>query len=321
MPSLWGLILTTTLQDQDNGDTSSTGPVVPEGSGAVAGEVLPERSDEPTGDGNGSRELHEVADGSGPSVSDDDHSDQHNTLPDGEQPDLYDQPRRRGGGVRKAEQLRGSDKPRLGQYKRKVPHQQHPGEHREDSGDSPVQSTSHGTEEGVRRDKQDGPVPTIQHPVVPRINVEKTNRRKHEVIPLEIPANKVSKWWPLIRGGIEEVLGRNSPGLIPEDVYSFLAQKRAWLVIAVNKETKKYEGFVILAEELPNVFLDVPDMLIWIAYSKVPGTALKLFPHIEKAAKKNGYKRIAFHSARDGWQKRAKAYGFSLTERVYHKRL
>ena len=225
------------------------------------------------------------------------------------------------GGVRKAEQLRGSDKPRLGHYNRKVPHQQHPGEHREDSGDSPVQSTSHGTEEGVRRDKQDGPVPTIQHPVVPRINVEKTNRRKHEVIPLEIPANKVSKWWPLIRGGIEEVLGRNSPGLIPEDVYSFLAQKRAWLVIAVNKETKKYEGFVILAEELPNVFLDVPDMLIWIAYSKVPGTALKLFPHIEKAAKKNGYKRIAFHSARDGWQKRAKAYGFSLTERVYHKRL
>jgi hypothetical protein len=144
---------------------------------------------------------------------------------------------------------------------------------------------------------------------------------RSDVVPLEVSVQHLSKWWPIIRSGVEEVVQKNSPSLIPEDVYSLLRQGRAWLIIAVNADTKKYEGFIILCEELPNSFASEVDLLIWIAYSKIPGTAELLFPKIEAAAKKQGYKRIAFHSHRDGWVRKAKSYGFKLTERVFHKRL
>lgn len=305
------MILTTTPQEQDNGDSNSTGPVVPSDDGTVASEVLPERTDEPTGDGISTEQCDSVANGNDTSVSDDDYSEQHSSLPDGEHDNNDDQSGHGRFGTGSSEQLSSSDTDSSKRRSRNG--REHSGERNDDT----EQGVSFGGEKASGGNVEDGPVP----PVISRVVRSGLDKRRHEVIPLEIQASKVSKWWPLIRGGVEEVLGKNSPGLIPEDVYSFLVQQRAWLVIAVNKETKRYEGFIVLAEELPNAFVEVPDVLIWIAYSKVPGTAVKLFPHVEKAAKNKGYKRIAFHSARDGWIRRAKTFGFSLTERVYHKRL
>ena len=168
---------------------------------------------------------------------------------------------------------------------------------------------------GQRGDASDRPEPlraNKQADLVPR---------KWGVMPIEIPPAKLGHWWPIIRGGVEDVIHKGTPNFLPEDVYSFIKESRAWLIICVNQKTKAYEGFVVLTEELPNTFCTDPDLLIWLAHSKVPGSAELLFPKIEKAAKDKGYKRIAFHSERNGCVKRAKTYGFSLTERVFHKKL
>jgi hypothetical protein len=76
-----------------------------------------------------------------------------------------------------------------------------------------------------------------------------------------------------------------------------------------------------LAQSALNNFATKPEMLIWVAYSKVPGAAESTLAKVETIAKNLGFGYIVFHSPRDGWKRRAKALGFTLRERVYEKKL
>lgn len=130
----------------------------------------------------------------------------------------------------------------------------------------------------------------------------------------------ISRWWPLVRSGIDYVIEKTKAPFIAEDVYAYCVKDEAWLIVTYTKKGD-YAGCVVVAQAALNNFATKPEMLIWVAYSKVPGAAESTLAKVEIVAKSLGFGYIVFHSPRAGWKRRAKHLGFTLRERVYEKKL
>lgn len=137
----------------------------------------------------------------------------------------------------------------------------------------------------------------------------------------KVEAKDLHNWWPIVRSGVEYVIEKTRPRFIAEDVFSYCRRNEAWLFVTHEKGTRKYAGCVVVGQSKAEEFVDKPEMLIWIAYSKTPGAADFTLKKVEAIAKKLGFGYIIFHSPREGWTRRAKDLGFSLRERVYQKKL
>jgi hypothetical protein len=145
-------------------------------------------------------------------------------------------------------------------------------------------------------------------------------RQVDEFTSFRVDPKNVKTWWPIVRSGIEYVIEKTKAPFIAEDVYSYCSRDEAWLIVTYDKQNR-YAGCVVVAQSALNNFATKPEMLIWVAYSKVPGAAESTLAKVETIAKNLGFGYIVFHSPRDGWKRRAKALGFTLRERVYEKKL
>ena len=137
----------------------------------------------------------------------------------------------------------------------------------------------------------------------------------------KVEGKDLQNWWPLVRSGVEYVIEKTRSRFMAEDVFSYCRRNEAWLFVTHEKNSRKYAGCVVVGQAKYDDFIDQPEMLIWVAYSKTPGAAEFTLKKIEGIAKKLGFGYIIFNSPRDGWTRRAKALGFSLRERIYQKKL
>lgn len=128
-------------------------------------------------------------------------------------------------------------------------------------------------------------------------------------------------FWPLLKPGIERVLRKTSPSFIVEDVYNYLMQDLAWVIICFEKSTKKYAGFVVVSKSNEDHFSSAKDMLLWLAYAEVKGAVESTLKTVETMSKGMGFKCVIFHSSRKGWARRAESLGFKVREVVYSKKL
>ena len=118
-----------------------------------------------------------------------------------------------------------------------------------------------------------------------------------------IPVDQLRNWWGTIRPGLEKVKTRSPENWIVEDVYTDCFNQKAmlWVVLKDNH----FEGFFILqpmGEELH----------VWAAWTlkndyQLVDSGLK---YIKDMARQAGVKYLSFSSHRQGWQRRAKDYGF-----------
>ena len=136
---------------------------------------------------------------------------------------------------------------------------------------------------------------------------------------VQIPTGKVTRWWDLIRGGIETIIAKNRITFRPEDVYVTLAKNAATLCLTLDSRGM-YAGFTILTQER-NPFTQENYLMVWFAYSKVRGASEGTMPHLEKIGRELGYSLLIMHSPRKGWERTAVKLGFSLREVVWQKRL
>lgn len=137
---------------------------------------------------------------------------------------------------------------------------------------------------------------------------------------LKVDPKDLPTYWPFVLSGIEYVIEKTNPNFVPEDVYNYCARGEAWLIVTYTKK-KEYAGFVVVAQSALDNFSSKPELLLWVAYSKIPGAAKSTVAKLEILAKKLGFGYIVFHSPRKGWVRHAESMGFSLRERVYHKKL
>lgn len=137
----------------------------------------------------------------------------------------------------------------------------------------------------------------------------------------KIDIENIRGFWPLVRPGIEKVLKKTSPSFIVEDVYNYLMQDIAWIIICFERSTKKYAGFVVVSRSNEDHFSTSSDMLLWLAYSEIQGAVESTLKRVEEMAKGMGFKCVIFHSSRKGWTRRAESLGFKIRERVYSKAL
>ena len=79
-------------------------------------------------------------------------------------------------------------------------------------------------------------------------------------------------------------------------------------------------GHVVLGQEADG-FTSSKTLMIWTAFSKVPGAALDTMPVIDSIAKERGYDYITMHSPRKGWLRHAESLGFKLREHVFARKV
>jgi hypothetical protein len=129
------------------------------------------------------------------------------------------------------------------------------------------------------------------------------------------------KYYPLIVNDLLTVLKKSKSPLKPSQIIDVIEQDRAWLVVCFQRDTKKYLGFVIVSQEPVDQFTGGRSFLVWFAICSEPGASKVVFEELEKMASELGYTDIVMRSSRPGWERLAKAYGFSLKERIYMKNL
>lgn len=135
-----------------------------------------------------------------------------------------------------------------------------------------------------------------------------------------VDPDQVERWWPLVEKGVEYVINKTKAPFTASDVKGYCVKNFAWLIITSDMEGA-YAGCTVVAESDLDNFSKRREMLIWVAYSKVPGAAEYTTERLETVAKDHGFGYLVFHSPRPGWVRRAKKLGFTLRERVYEKKL
>jgi hypothetical protein len=118
-----------------------------------------------------------------------------------------------------------------------------------------------------------------------------------------VPQQEIRNWWPTIKPGLDEIKEKSPEPWIVEDVYVDLFNQKSMLWVAL--ENKHFVGFFVL-QPLGH------ELHIWAAwaiendYKKVE----KGLEFIKKMARNSDVKYLTFSSHRQGWQRRAKHYGF-----------
>ena len=118
-----------------------------------------------------------------------------------------------------------------------------------------------------------------------------------------VPQQEIRNWWPTIKPGLDEIKQKSPGPWIVEDIYVDLFNQKSMLWIAL--ENMHFVGFFVLqpaGQELD----------IWAAwalendYQRVE----KGLQFIKNMAKHSNVKYLTFSSQRQGWQRKAKQYGF-----------
>lgn len=143
---------------------------------------------------------------------------------------------------------------------------------------------------------------------------------------LLVRRHDVTHFWPLVKDGVEYVRGKTHPSWQAQDVYKYLIDGNAWLLITMKDE--RMAGFVILGPKDPCPFTGRRDMLLWIAYSKVKGTTEATMPRLVELARGAGFHALIYQSPRFGYLSRrtgskkqltgvAEKLGFEVREITY----
>lgn len=118
----------------------------------------------------------------------------------------------------------------------------------------------------------------------------------------------IRSWWPIVRGGVEEVFRKDLHEAIPEDVYASLKSGAAQLFVGFSG--RKYCGFLVCMRQAETLF-------VWLAYAVSQKVAGAFYPKLKEIAKAGGMKKLRFESARKGWAKVAATYGFKESATIY----
>lgn len=118
-----------------------------------------------------------------------------------------------------------------------------------------------------------------------------------------IDSQELRKWWATVKPGLEKIKSKSPGNWIIEDVYTDCFNQKSLLFVGI--ENNRYQGFFILQPLGETLHL-------WAAYSlensyDVVKNALE---YIKGMASSANVKFITFSSHRQGWAKRAAAYGF-----------
>lgn len=118
-----------------------------------------------------------------------------------------------------------------------------------------------------------------------------------------VPQQEIRNWWPTIKPGLDEIKLKSPEPWIVEDVYVDLFNQKSMLWIAL--ENMHFVGFFIL-QPLGH------EVHVWAAWTlendyQLVDSGLK---YIKDMARQAGMKYLTFSSHRQGWQRRAKDYGF-----------
>ena len=118
-----------------------------------------------------------------------------------------------------------------------------------------------------------------------------------------IDSQELRKWWATIKPGLEKIKSKSPENWIIEDVYTDCFNQKSLLFVGI--ENNRYQGFFILQPLGETCHL-------WAAYTlennyDVVKNALE---YIKSMASSGNVKYITFSSHRQGWTKRAVAYGF-----------
>jgi hypothetical protein len=138
----------------------------------------------------------------------------------------------------------------------------------------------------------------------------------------------VDRFWPLVDDGVEYVISRTHPSWVAQDVYQYLVDGRAWLLITMKD--RRMAGFVIAGPRDACPFTGRRDLLLWIAFSKVRGAAEATMPQIRQLARMAGFHALILHSPRLGYLSKrgdskngkkltgvAEKLGFHMREVIY----
>jgi hypothetical protein len=118
-----------------------------------------------------------------------------------------------------------------------------------------------------------------------------------------IPVDQLRNWWPSVRPGLDKIKTRSPENWIPEDVYTDCFNQKAMLWVIL--ENNHFVGFFIL-QPMGDT------MHVWAAWTlennyQIVESGLK---YIKDICRQGNVKYLTFSSHRQGWQRRAKQFGF-----------
>lgn len=93
--------------------------------------------------------------------------------------------------------------------------------------------------------------------------------------------------WEAIVPGVQTVLDQVPGRYRPEDVYAALVNGSAWLYRGAG-------GFVVLQAR-------GGELLVWLAFSAVPGAVARYQAELDELARAGGFRRLVMESNRAGW--------------------
>ena len=114
--------------------------------------------------------------------------------------------------------------------------------------------------------------------------------------------------WDWVRQGLERIRSKGHTEWIVEDIYCDCYEQRSMLWVFHDENDK---GFAILQPNGKNLH-------VWCAYGiMADGKVEECLQHIINIAKQGGCENLTFMSYRKGWEKKARALGFTPTTWQY----
>lgn len=131
-----------------------------------------------------------------------------------------------------------------------------------------------------------------------------------------VPAPFIDKWWGAILPELKRLEEKAPSGWAPARVRDYIMARHVGLFVLLHEG--EYSGFFIIANEKDGLSGEM-QVIIWMAHTLRPGGGEAGYKLIEELARSWGCAKILFHSARDGWLRRAESMGFRLVTRTYEK--
>lgn len=131
-----------------------------------------------------------------------------------------------------------------------------------------------------------------------------------------ISPNDLRRLWPTVKPGIDQCAHHAFGDWISEDVYTAVQNNAATLYLWMVDGN--YAGVIVLSKK-PQ--FDGVNAHIWALYVEPQyGQYIdENMKEIDEIARKNGCKRLTFHSPRKGWDRRVKRLGFVPTYTIFEK--
>lgn len=117
-----------------------------------------------------------------------------------------------------------------------------------------------------------------------------------------VPPAGVRQAWPMILSSLKAVMDTGPVEWIPEDVYHALRAGEAACHIATD--ANGYAGCMV-TQRVIDPYSGVQSLHVWIAHNAADADVIEGGMELLRTmAKKGGFQRITFGSARPGWAKR-----------------